>query len=505
MESANAAPSESMAPLPSETDVVIIGGGLAGLTCAVALSERGVRVVVLERDRTLGGRARSWTDETTSDPVHIGPHVLLSAYPNMRALLRDLGTEGRVRWMDDGFIHLVEGTNSYAVKSDRRLPPPLHFAPSFKDAPGLSRLDILSSGRAAWAALRITDDELRALDDETALVWLRRMGVTDRAIFRSWSFIVMSILNVPIELCSAAALIRFFREMAGRNDVHIGVPTCGLGDLFAPQAQAWVTARGGVVATGVAVESVRCEGRKAVGVQLEDGRTLDARWVISTVPPSNLTPLLPRSWRPEPLFSDLSYFVPCPYVSICLWFDAKLTDRAFWARLPAPGDLNCDFYDLSNLPPGWGTERSIIASNIIWSHRAASLSDEDIIAQTRRELAEFLPAAATTPIRHAVVTRIPMAIHCPFPGVERRRPSPTTPFEGFLLAGDWVRTGVPASMEGACRSGHLAAEAVLKSRGVEARLAHDLPDLQGLARWIRPAPRARGRRSSIRAAGGPRR
>jgi squalene-associated FAD-dependent desaturase len=476
--------------LPHAVDAVIIGGGLAGLSCAVALSERGVRVAVLERDASLGGRARSWTDATTSDPVHIGPHILLSAYPNMRALLGRLGSEGRVRWMDNGFIHLVEGTRSYPIKSDRRLPAPLHFAPSFNDAPGLSRRDLLSNRRVVWEALRVRDRELERLDDETALVWLRRMGVTDRAIFRSWSFIVMSILNVPVELCSAAALVRLFREMAGHNDTLIGVPTCGLGDLFVPQARAWVTGRGGVVATDTGVESVRCEGNRAVGVRLVDGRTIDARWVISTVPPANLRPLVPPSWRDASVFTDLSHFVPCPYVSICLWFEGKLTDRAFWARLPAPGDLNCDFYDLSNLPPGWPTERSIIASNIIWSHRADELSDEEIIARTRRELAEFLPAAATTPIRHAVVTRIPMAIHCPFPGVERRRPAQATPFEGFLLAGDWVKTGVPASMEGACRSGHVAAEVVLKARGVDASLAHELPELQGLARWIRALPGA---------------
>ena len=74
-------------------DVVIIGGGLAGLTCAVVLADRGIRVAVLEVDRRLGGRAQSWIDATTNDPVHIGPHILLSAYPNMRSLLRRLGTE----------------------------------------------------------------------------------------------------------------------------------------------------------------------------------------------------------------------------------------------------------------------------------------------------------------------------------------------------------------------------------------------------------------------------
>lgn len=466
-----------------------MSGGLAGLTCGVALSECGLRVVVLERESILGGRARSWSDATTADPVHIGPHILLSAYSNMRALLRRLGTEDRICWQTDAFIHLVEGTSCYPVKPSAWLPPPLHFMPAVRAAPGLSRRDLLSNVRATWAALRITENELRALEDVTALVWLRRMGVSETTIRRSWSFIVMAILNVPVELCSAAALVRFFREMIGHNDIHVGLATCGLGDLFVPQAQRFLTERGSVVAANVAVESIRCDGRRTAGVALADGRSIEAPWVVSTVPPANLRPLLPAALQGEPLFAELSHFAPCPYISTCLWFDGKLTHLPFWARIPAAGDFNCDFYDLSNLPPGWPTDRSIIASNIIWSHRAAELTDEEIIAQTRRELAEFLPAAATTPIRHTVVNRIPMAIHCPFPGVESRRPTQTTPIAGLLLAGDWVKTGVPASMEGACRSGYVAAELVLKARGIKAGLAHDIPGIAGISRWVRDLPR----------------
>lgn len=477
--------------LPNQVDAVIVGGGLAGLTCGVALSEHGLRVAVLEREGILGGRARSWIDQETADPVHIGPHILLSAYANMRALLRRLGSEDKVRWLKDAFIHLVEGTDCHELKPSQRLPPPFHFLPNLLRAPGLSRWDVLSNARATWAALRITEDELLAIEDDTALVWLRRMGVSETAIRRSWAFIVMSILNVPVEICSAAALVRFFREMIGHNNVHVGLSTCGLGDLFVPQAQQLLGSRGSVVAANVTVQSIRYDGDRATGVQLADGRSIAAPWVVSTVPPANLRPLLPVAWQPERTFAELSHFVPCPYISTYLWFDGKLTQHAFWARLPAPGDLNCDFYDLSNLPPGWPTERSIITSNIIWSHRAAELTDEQIVAQTRRELAEFLPAAATTPIRHAVVNRIPMAIHCPLPGIERQRPAPKTAFPGLLLAGDWVKTGVPASMEGACRSGHLAAELILRARGIEAELAHDLPGIEGLGRWLAASRAAR--------------
>ena len=162
---------------------------------------------------------------------------------------------------------------------------------------------------------------------------------------------------------------------------------------------------------------------------------------------------------------------PSPYVSTYLWFDRKITTEKFWALLCAPGRLATDFYDLSNIRPSLAGGPSVIASNIIYSHRARDLADDALVAAVVREIAEFAPQAAQARVRHAVVNRIPMAIVCPLPGFERKRPHPRSRASRLFLAGDWLRTGLPCSMESAARSGYLAAEEILAEAGRPQRLA----------------------------------
>jgi 15-cis-phytoene desaturase len=256
-----------------------------------------------------------------------------------------------------------------------------------------------------------------------------------------------------------------------------------------------IAAAGGEVRLGARVRRLlqRPNGGApaATGVELENGETIHARAVVAALPPQDLLRIVPSEWRHEhDLFSELSEFHPCPYISVFLWFDRKLTRRRFWARPWHPRDLNCDFYDLSNIHRGWSSRPSLICSNIIYSHRAADLSDAEIEARTIREISEVFPEAASAKVVHRVINRIPMAIHCPFPGTERRRPEVRSPIEGLTLAGDWIKTNLPSSMESAARSGWLAAEEVRRNLGApSATLAIEHPELSGFAGLIHAGSR----------------
>jgi 15-cis-phytoene desaturase len=169
-----------------------------------------------------------------------------------------------------------------------------------------------------------------------------------------------------------------------------------------------------------------------------------------------------------------------------LWFDRKLTGERFWAQLGALRRLNTDFYDLSNIRRGWSGRPSLIASNIIYSHRAHAMSNAEIVAAAQREIAEFIPQAANARVVHAVVNRIAMAIPCPLPGSETQRPSPA-----MSLAGDWTRTRLLCSMESAVRSGWLAAEEVLRAAGRPRQLALPPRPNDGLAGLVQRLSRRR--------------
>jgi 15-cis-phytoene desaturase len=214
------------------------------------------------------------------------------------------------------------------------------------------------------------------------------------------------------------------------------------------------------------------------GITLRDGAQLRADHVVAAVPPQDL----------KSLGRDAPSIEPSPYISSYLWFDRKLTRERFWALLGAQKNLNSDFYDLSNIRRGWAGRPSLIASNIIYSHRAAPMSDAQVVAATQREIAEYIPQAAAARVVRAVVNRIAMAIPCPLPQSEGERPDSAV--SGSLsVAGDWTRTGLPCSMESAVRSGWLAAEEVLRAAGRPRSLAlapRPRDGLAGLIQRFRP-------------------
>lgn len=468
-----------------ETDVVIVGGGLAGLTAGIGLQREGLDVVILEKGERLGGRAQSWTDSTTGDPVHIGPHIFLTEYPNMFKLLDMLGTRDDIVWEDEHFIVLADGSDRL-VQDQHPLPAPFHFAPTMMADPKARLRDKLSNLAVTVYAMQMDEHDVLRLDGMNAYAFLRRMGVTKAYIDQFWSFACMAIMNVPIEVCSAGALMRFFQKFIGYSNFAFGFPDGGLGDLFAPGAKREIERAGGEVRLRTQVSRLLVENERVVGVELADGSSIKARHTIAAVPPQVLRNLGPRQWMGEhEWYRELVHFHPCPYVSVFLWFDQKLTDLRMWARTHSADDLNCDFYDLSNIHSGWRERSSVICSNIIYCHRTDGMSDEEIVRHTVAEIAETHPNASMEGLEHYVVNRIPMAIHCPYPGTEKRRP-PTNPgVEGLVLAGDFVRTDLPSSMESAVCSGWMAAEEILAQYGRMKPLHVAHRDLEGLTGFVR--------------------
>jgi 15-cis-phytoene desaturase len=245
-------------------------------------------------------------------------------------------------------------------------------------------------------------------------------------------------------------------QLISRRDWCFGFPTVGLSALYTRQCVRIIEEAGGQVRTGTKVRATR-HAPGAHVVMTEEGEYVGANLVYA-VPPSGLRSLQPR-------IADTSAFVPSPYKSVYLWLDRKLTDERFWALLWKPTRLNYDFYELANIRPGIHGAKSLIASNIIWSHRADGLSDDDIVRATVAELMEFEPRARVARVLHADVHHIPMAIPCPLVGTESLRPETRTEIPGVYLAGDWVSTHLPCSMESAVKSGLMAAAAVPAPHG----------------------------------------
>lgn len=474
------------------TTAAVIGGGLAGLSCAVALAERGVAVTVLEAGERLGGRASSWKDAESGDSVDIGPHIFHSEYHNMLGFLARLGTSHLITWQPKKVLSLACKPGPLALEH-APLPAPLSLMPSMLRAPGLGARDYLSMLRTGWRGMRFGEEQVPELDRVSALDFLRSQGVSERMISWWWRFAAMVVTNVPLERCSAASLLRIHAQLSGYRGLYFGFAAVGLGELYTLQATRLIEAAGGRVLTNTAVRALS-GGERIDGVLLGDGTRLAADAVVSAVPPQALAPLLPPARRAGAL-GQLDWFEPSPYICCYLWFDRDIGAERFTSHLWSPERLNYDFYELSQIRQGWEKRPAVIASNIIYSHRAEHMSDEEIVRATVRELAEFAPAAAGARLLNARVHRVPMAIPCPLVGFEERRPPQRSPVPGLVLAGDWTATRMPCTMEGAVKSGALAAQVVLEDLGRPEQLAIEARMYDGFAGMARrlAAGRPKGR------------
>ncbi len=451
----------------SETspDVVVIGGGLAGLAATVALSEAGFRVELFERRPYLGGRAASYELPGTQETIDNCQHVLLGCCTNLLDFYARLGAGHLIRFHDsipfvtaDGRASLIRGDGS---------PPPLHLFASLRRFHALTLRDKLSIC-AAMTALSFELGMLprQRLDAETMLNWLRRHLQTARAIDFFWRVVLTSALNEDLERVSAWHGLQVFWTgfLVNRAAYRVGVPAVPLGELYRlslPGVRVRLRAHVGSLA--------RSEGR-VMAACLGDGRRATARWFIVAVPFENAQDLLP---------GDYSAFTHSPIIGIHLWFDRPVMEQPFAALLGRT--IQWAF----RKPGDEGYVQCVVSA----ARELAPLGRNEIVEIAVRELAEFFPAARAQPRRWAVVKEV-RATYSPAAGVDRLRPPCSTQFENCFLAGDWVETGWPPTMEGAVRSGYRAAELVAARAGRPERFL--LPDLppEGLARWM-PAARSR--------------
>jgi zeta-carotene desaturase len=468
----------------SSKSVIVIGGGLAGLSSAVALAEAGFRVRLLEKRPHLGGRAASYV-LPGGEHVDNCQHVTLGCCTNLEDFYRRVGAANQIQFFDRLMFATPDGRRG--VIHSAALPPPLHMAFSFAFYPLLGLADklaiaqallaiALSGGRPGDLASKVAGENI------TMLAWLKKHRQTDRAIRRFWEVILVSALDEDLDRIDARYGIDVFWKafLSTRAGYRVGIPRVPLSDLYEGCRKA-LAAQGGEVHLRAGVRGFQILNGRVSGVEREDGSVETADYYVAAVPQDVLPDLLPPEIvEREPTFYNLRKLRTSPITGVHLWFDRTVMTEPFLTLL----DTTTQWVFNKTQLYGTGAENGgqYLQLVISASYNLTSRSRQEIIALCLEELRGVLPATRDASLVKGTVVKEMSATFSPAPGSDQWRPPQGTSHTGLFLAGDWTSTGWPSTMEGAVRSGFLAAEAILSDAGTPRKLLQ--PDLraEGLAR-----------------------
>ena len=429
--------------------ILVIGGGWSGIAAAIEATKRGATIVVVEERQYLGGRARSFVDRISGDEIDNGQHVMMGCYRALLHVAQTLGTEHLLERQASLRVAFVDSSSQIDILDSSALPGKRGLVLGLLRLRGISVYARLSAIRLAlfislgWASGK----------GLTCAEFLRKHGQQADAIKRFWEPIVLATINAPLSSASAELLVSVMSLafLGSSNDSQILIPTTGLSELIRP-FEKWLTERGGRCIIGIGVEALEILDGKVCSVRLSNGTSIVADRVISCIPQRALHRLL--------IGSDMNQLrakatPSSPIVSVYLWYDKQWMPTDFVAAL---GTTVQWVFDKRRIQQGLVAVTVSAGSGIVMEN------SEDIVALCDAELRTLFPGMASATFKRGFVIKEKHATPLLTPEMLQERPAAselTSMASNLFLAGDWTATGLPATLEGAARSGVIASTAAL--------------------------------------------
>jgi squalene-associated FAD-dependent desaturase len=442
-------------------DAVVIGAGFAGLSAAVALAERGVRVTVLEGKPVPGGRAYSFVEPDTGDFVDNGQHVLMGCYAETLDFLKRIGAYDQLIFHEDLEIEMLAGPGRSAILKTARLPGPLHMTAALLGYRHLSiaeRIAAMRGGLRMLAMRRFADGELRRL---TVAQLMDRIGQSEQARRCFWYPMSIATLNDEPQSSSAQLLAEVLKRafFSRRRDSAFVYSRVGLSDLYCTGAERVIERAGGSVVPHSIVEMLEFGARGHVAsVRLRDGRRVEASDFISAVPAPQLLRFLPENAVADPFFSRFTGLSSSPIICVHLWLDRQVTSSPFIGFIGTTTQWLFNkrqiFAERGEAHPGY------LSFVISGARKLVDRSNQEILDIVINDLHAMIPASRGAGVVKSLVLKEKNATMAPDLRSHELRPTAKTPIANFFLAGDWIQTGLPATIESAVISGRAAAAAV---------------------------------------------
>jgi squalene-associated FAD-dependent desaturase len=444
----------------SAPDVIVVGGGFAGLSAAAALAADGARVFVFDARPQLGGRATAFTDRDTGELVDNGQHVMFGCYRETLSFLDRVGAGANVVRETSMRVPFVDRDGRRSVLQCPRLPAPLHLLAGvllWDAIPVGDRLSSMKMARPIRAARKqLASTGRLTIDAQTTVsAWLREHGQTARLTEWLWEPLAVAALNQSPDEASAPPFVRVLAEMFA-PDVQASalvLPNRPLHQMYAEPARAYITGRGGQVCTGTPAR-IAIEDGRAAGVDVRGERIASAA-VVCAVPWFAMRSVFGASVPDElsPVAANAAAMASKPIVTVNLWYDRPVMDEPF---VGLPGRAMQWVFDKRFAFGAGASHLSLVSSG---ADALAAESREALIARAAAEVAEALPPARAARLLRGTVIREKQATFSLAPGQPPRPPTETS-ISNLVLAGDWIETSLPGTIESAVVSGHRAARAI---------------------------------------------
>jgi len=453
--------------------VLILGGGLAGLTAAKRLTDRGLQVRVLEKREIYGGKVSAWKDEE-GDWIESGTHCFFGAYDVLYDLMKEIRSYHAVLWKDHQLTYTLEGGKRFTFNT-WDLPSPLHLLPaivrngyfSFGEMASFSRSLIpLALKQSAYPP---TQDHL------TFAEWAEQKRFGKRLMEKMFRPMSLALKFIPPEEISAKIILDV-------TETFYRIPDSSCMGFLKGSPQEYLhqplldysISRGAVFRNRTAVDELLFDGGEIKGVQLRNGEIITADYYLSALPIHSLNKVLPVGLKQhDRFFGGLSNLEGVPVISVQIWYDRQIVqdDNVLFS----PDGIIPVYADLARTTPEYRTLRGEPYEGmtrfefcVAPARDLMRLSREEIIRQVDLSVRSCYPLQTDgAKVLKSTLVKIPNSVYAPLPNMEQYRPTQATPIRNLFIAGGFSRQLYYDSMGGAVMSANLAAEAILKADGRE--------------------------------------
>ncbi len=443
--------------------IAIFGAGVAGLSAAIELVDRGHAVELYEKRKVLGGKVSVWKDND-GDSIESGLHIVFGGYEQLQQYMKKVGAAGNYLWKEHSLIYAEpDGKQSFFKKAN--LPSPWAEVVGGMQADFLTMWDKISLIKGLYPALAGNEEYFRSQDHMTYSEWHRLRGASEHSLEKLWRAIALAMNFIEPNVISARPMITIFKYFGTDYAATKFAFFCkNPGDSMIEPMRQYIQTRGGRIFVDAKLNRFELNSDETVKCAvLQDGQKIEADAYISALPVHNIKNIVPGEWLNHAYFRNLHQFVGSPVANCQLWFDRKITatDNLMFSQ----GTTFATFADVSITCPddfqkGMGSAEggSVMSLVLAPAHQLMDLPNDVITRLVMKDIHDRFPLSRDAKLLKSTIVKIPQSVYKAVPDVDKFRPDQISPVKNFFLAGDYTYQRYLASMEGAALSGRQAAE-----------------------------------------------